>query len=113
MTRAPLISEQLTDIQGVLNSGYGWLTESRFWLLTIRDGHEDQAREWLSQIVGLVVSAKHVLNSKETASIREAVADRFQLCGARQARPRGNRQASLPDAVSQRHGKRVARKAVA
>ena len=81
MTRAPLISEQLTDIQGVLNSGYGWLTESRFWLLTIRDGHEDQAREWLSQIVGLVVSAKHVLNSKETASIREAVAIAFSFAG--------------------------------
>src|ERR1700750_226448 len=84
MSRAPLLSEQLHDIQGMLNSGFGWLTESRFWLLTIRDGKEEQARAWLSQILArdLVTRAQRVLSQKkEAAPIGEAVAIAFSFAG--------------------------------
>ncbi len=79
--RSPILSDQLCDIQGMLNSGFGWLTESRFWLLTIRDGQEHQARAWLAKLVrsGLVVSAKRVRDRKknERTPITEAVAIAF------------------------------------
>ena len=83
--RSPILSDQLSDIQGMLNSGFGWLTESRFWLLTIRDGQEHQARAWLAKLVrgGLVVSAKRVRDRKknERAPITEAVAIAFSFSG--------------------------------
>ena len=82
MRHAPVLSDQLRDIQGMLNSGYGWLTESRFWLLTIRDGREHQARKWLSQFVnlGLIASAKQV-NSPKDRTIGEATAIAFSFSG--------------------------------
>ena len=83
MSLAPILSEQLCDIQGMLNSGFGWLTDSRFWLLTIRDGHEDRARAWLAELArsGLLVTAKRVLKGKEKSSIHEAVAIAFSFSG--------------------------------
>ena len=82
MRHAPVLSDQLRDIQGMLNSGYGWLTESRFWLLTIRDGRKHQARKWLSQFVnlGLIASAKQV-NSPKDRTIGEATAIAFSFSG--------------------------------
>ena len=66
-----------------MNSGFGWLTDSRFWLLTIRDGQEDHARAWLSKLArgGLMVSAKRVRNGKKEAPINEAVAIAFSFSG--------------------------------
>ena len=83
MSPAPILSEQLCDIQGMLNSGFGWLTDSRFWLLTIRDGREDRARKWLSELArsGLMVTAKRVLEGKKNSSICEAVAIAFSFAG--------------------------------
>jgi porphyrinogen peroxidase len=83
MSPAPILSQQLSDIQGMLNSGFGWLTDSRFWLLTIRDGREDQAREWLSKLArsNLMVTAKRVLKGKKESSIDEAVAIAFSFAG--------------------------------
>jgi putative iron-dependent peroxidase len=85
MKRAPILSDQLSDIQGMLNSGFGWLTVSRFWLLTIRDGHEDQARAWLAKLArsNLMVSAERVRDRKKKgqAPIREAVAVAFSFAG--------------------------------
>jgi porphyrinogen peroxidase len=83
MKSAPIISEQLNDIQGMLNSGFGWLTVSRFWLLTIRDGREDQARAWLAKLARskLMVSTKCVLDSKKDQRVREAVAIAFSFSG--------------------------------
>jgi putative iron-dependent peroxidase len=82
---APVLSEQLGDIQGILKSGYGWLKTTRFWLLTIRDGREDQARAWLSRLhqSGLVVSAKRVAEAKvdKSKSINEALAIAFSHSG--------------------------------
>jgi porphyrinogen peroxidase len=82
MRHAPVLADQLRDIQGLLNSGYGWLTDSRFWLLTIRDQHQDQARKWLSQFVSreLIATAKHV-NSRKDRAIREATAIAFSFSG--------------------------------
>jgi porphyrinogen peroxidase len=83
MSHAPILSEQLCDIQGMLNSGFGWLTDSRFWLLTIRDGHEKQARAWLSKLArsGLMVTAERVLKGKRNSPIDEAVAIAFSFAG--------------------------------
>jgi len=85
MMHAPILSDQLSDIQGMLNSGFGWLTDSRFWLLTIRDGHEDQARAWLSKLArgNLMVSAERLKDRKKNqeAPIREAVAIAFSFSG--------------------------------
>src|SRR6266568_9241829 len=83
MSRAPIISERLGDIQGMLNSGFGWLTDSRFWLLTIRDGREDRARAWLSKLARseLMVTAKRVLEGRKDSSICEAVAIAFSFAG--------------------------------
>ena len=84
MSRSPILSEQLCDIQGVLSSGFGWLTDSRFWLLTIGEGNESQAlaRAWLADLLhsGLVVSAKRALKWRD-AQIREAVAVGFSFAG--------------------------------
>jgi porphyrinogen peroxidase len=85
MKHAPFLSDQLCDIQGMLDSGFGWLTSSRFFLLTIGDGHEDQARKWLSEIAGgkWMVSAKRVKNRKKNQMepVREAVAIAFSFSG--------------------------------
>lgn len=82
MTSAPILSEQLHDIQGVLRSGYGWLKTSRFWLLTVRDGREDEARAWLARLLrsGLIVSARRVGKAKNEP-IAEAVAIAFSYSG--------------------------------
>ena len=110
--RSPILSDQLCDIQGMLNSGFGWLTESRFWLLTIRDGQEHQARAWLAKLVrgGLVVSAKRVRDRKknERTPITEAVAIAFSYSGLAKLGFRENKQAPISDPVSQRHGKPLA-----
>lgn len=82
MKHAPFLSEQLCDIQAVLNSGFGWLTNSRFWLLTIAD--QNQARNWLSKFAGgLVLSAKDVKDRKKNQkqSIPEAIAVAFSFSG--------------------------------
>ena len=85
MKHAPRLSEQSHDVQGMLKSGFGWLKSSRFWLLTIRDGYEDQARAWLSRLVAskLVVSAKCVAKGKTESepSVREAVSVAFSFAG--------------------------------
>jgi len=82
MSLAPNISEQLHDIQGMMNSGYGWLKSSRFWLLTVADEHEDAARAWLADLAEsrLMVSARDVLGSNGK-SIDEAVAIAFSFAG--------------------------------
>ncbi|MBN8987281.1 MAG: Dyp-type peroxidase [Rhizobiales bacterium] len=81
---APVLSEQLGDIQGMLKSGYGWLKTSRFWLLTVRDGREDQARAWLKELLkpelDLIVSAERVGEAK-TKRIDEALAIAFSHAG--------------------------------
>ena len=85
---APVLSEQLGDIQGMLKSGYGWLKTSRFWLLTIRDGREDQARAWIKELLNadLIVTAKRVEQAKKKATdddlaISEALAIAFSHAG--------------------------------
>ena len=82
MKHAPVLADQTNDIQGMLRSGYGWLKASRFWLLTIRDGREDQARTWLTTLLktGLVVSAKRVEKAKKE-SMEAAVAVAFSFSG--------------------------------
>lgn len=82
MSRAPILSQQLCDIQGMLNSGFGWLTASRFWLLTIADGKEDRAQVWLSDLAGskLMVSARDILDRKKKP-IDEALAIAFSFAG--------------------------------
>lgn len=85
MKHAPRLSEQSHDIQGMLKSGFGWLKASRFWLLTIRDGSEDEAGAWLARLVDskLVVSAKCIAKAKTEpgTSIDEAVAVAFSFAG--------------------------------
>src|SRR4051794_2597884 len=84
MSHAPILSSHLDDIQGMLTSGFGLLTASRFLLLTIADGREDQARAWLSQLAqsGRVVSAGSFVElKKKDALIGEAVAIAFSFCG--------------------------------
>ena len=80
--KVPHLSEQLDDIQGMIGTGYGWLYRSRFWLLTIRDGREDDARKWLSRLAqsGLVVSVADVRKSREQP-IEKAVAIAFSYSG--------------------------------
>lgn len=80
MKRAPTLSKQLDDIQGVLSSGFGWLTSSRFWLLTIED--EAAARAWLAGLLGsgLVISSRQALEGKNSG-IGEAVAVAFSFAG--------------------------------
>ena len=80
--KVPHLSEEFDDIQGMIGTGYGWLHSSRFWLLTIRDGREDDARKWLSGLAGsgLVVSAAAVRKSR-THGIEKAVAIAFSYSG--------------------------------
>jgi putative iron-dependent peroxidase len=80
--KVPHLSEQLDDIQGMIGTGFGWLYSSRFWLLTIRDGRENDARKWLSKFVqrGLVVSAAAVRESRKNR-IEKAVAIAFSYSG--------------------------------
>jgi putative iron-dependent peroxidase len=80
--KVPHLSKQLDDIQGMLGTGFGWLYSSRFWLLTIRDGRENDARKWLSRFVrsGLVVSVADVRKSR-THPIEKAVAIAFSYSG--------------------------------
>ena len=80
----PHLSEQLGDIQGMIGTGYGWLYNSRFWLLTIRDGRENDARKWLSDFVkrGFVVSAAAIRKSREKDNrIDQAVTIAFSYSG--------------------------------
>ncbi len=90
MNRAPTLSEQLDDVHGMLKSGFGWLTTSCFWLLTIRDGREERAREWLSILAksDLVVSTRRVLQGSKRRidqgrkkRVDEAVAIAFSFAG--------------------------------
>lgn len=85
MSHAPILSDHLDDIQALLTVGFGTLTTSRFWLLTIRDGHEDQARAWLSKLAqgNLIVRAGYFDDRKksERAHIDEAVAIAFSFAG--------------------------------
>lgn len=80
--KASHLSEQLEDIQGMLGSGYGWLKTSRFWLLTIKAGRENDARAWLAELVEkkLVVSAADVRKSRKHP-IEDAVAIAFSYLG--------------------------------
>ncbi|HEY2246643.1 MAG TPA: peroxidase [Bradyrhizobium sp.] len=80
MSRAPKLSDELRDLQGMINSGFGWLRTSRFWLLTIADGHEDEARAWLADLVEsrFMVTAGDVLAKKKPD---EAVAVAFSYAG--------------------------------
>jgi porphyrinogen peroxidase len=48
MKYAPQINEQRNDIQAILGSGFGWLTSSRFYLLTIKD--DERAKLWFAQL---------------------------------------------------------------
>jgi putative iron-dependent peroxidase len=66
----------------MLGTGYGWLYSSRFWLLTIRDGRENDARKWLAGFVrdGLVVSVADVRKSR-THPVEKAVAIAFSYSG--------------------------------
>jgi len=85
MKQAPFLSEHLDDIQALLTVGFGTLTTSRFWLLTIRDGREEQARAWLSALArsSLLVRAEHFDDRKNSdrAHIDEAVAVAFSFAG--------------------------------
>jgi porphyrinogen peroxidase len=80
--RVPHLSKQFDDIQGMLGTGFGWLHSSRFWLLTIRDGRENDARKWLAGFVrdGLVVSAARVQKSR-THPVEKAAAIAFSYSG--------------------------------
>jgi putative iron-dependent peroxidase len=80
--KVPHLSEQLGDIQGMIGTGYGWLYSSRFWLLTIKDGREDDARKWLSGLVhsGLVGSVADVRESRDKP-IEAALAIAFSYSG--------------------------------
>ncbi|UPJ55793.1 Dyp-type peroxidase [Bradyrhizobium sp. 192] len=80
--KASHLSEQLKDIQGMLGSGYGWLKTSRFWLLTIKAGRENDARAWLANLVDkkLVVSAADVRKSRKHP-VDDAVAIAFSYLG--------------------------------
>jgi putative iron-dependent peroxidase len=83
MKSAAVLSKQLKDIQGILRSGYGWLHSSTFWLLTIKDGRENEARAWLATLAhdeGLLVSAARVGQSR-TEHIDGAIAVAFSYLG--------------------------------
>lgn len=68
---APRLSEQSHDIQGMLKSGFGSLTTSRFRLLTIRNAK--LARAWLAALLdtGLIVSAEQVGRPKQAKKEKE------------------------------------------
>jgi putative iron-dependent peroxidase len=80
--KVPHLSKQFDDIQGMLGTGFGWLHSSRFWLLTIRDGRENDARKWLAGFVrdGLVVSVADVRKSR-THPVEKAAAIAFSYSG--------------------------------
>lgn len=80
--KASYLSEQFADIQGMLGSGYGWLKTSRFWLLTIKAGRENDARAWLADLVDkkLVVSVADVRESRKHC-FDDAVAIAFSYLG--------------------------------
>ncbi|WP_235885084.1 Dyp-type peroxidase [Bradyrhizobium frederickii] len=71
MRYAPRLSEQSHDIQGMLKSGFGSLTTSRFRLLTILD--ERLAKAWLARLLdtGLVASAEQVGKPKQEKQQKE------------------------------------------
>jgi len=84
MKYASTISDQKHDIQGMLKSGYGWLTTSRFWLLSIGDGCESEARACLAKLLqdGLIVTAGRIAEAKKRKDrIDEAVAISFSFSG--------------------------------
>ena len=76
------LAQHFDDIQGMLRSGYGWLQDSRFWLLTIRDGQENAARAWLAEFVqsGVIANAKDVEKSKKNP-LERAAAIAFSFSG--------------------------------
>ena len=86
---APSLHEQACDVQAVLGTGFGWLTRSRFWLLTVRD--TAAARRWLQglQDSGLLRSVDEVnqrrAKSEGQADERpnEAAAVAFSFAGLR------------------------------
>jgi putative iron-dependent peroxidase len=80
--KVPHLSKQFDDIQGMLGTGFGWLHSSRFWLLTIRDGRDNDARKWLAGFVrdGLVVSVADVRKSR-THPVEKAAALAFSYSG--------------------------------
>lgn len=82
MKHAPALSDYGADIQGMLRSGFGWLTTSCFTLLTIRDGREEPAKAWLTKLVetGLVVSAEQVGKAR-TKPLDAVVAIGFTYAG--------------------------------
>jgi porphyrinogen peroxidase len=84
MKHAPRLSEQSHDIQGMLKSGFGSLTTSRFRLLTILD--EKLAKAWLAELLdtGLVASAEQVgkpKQEKQQKELLDAVAIGFTYSG--------------------------------
>ncbi|MGT2500833.1 hypothetical protein ACVOMS_08480 [Bradyrhizobium guangxiense] len=76
------LAHHFDDIQGMLRSGYGWLQDSRFWLLKIRDRQETAARAWLARFVesGVIANAKDVGKSR-THPIAKAAAIAFSFSG--------------------------------
>lgn len=73
MKHAPQLPTQSRDIQALLGSGFGWLTGSRFWLLTIED--VSLAQQWLGTLIesGLVKSVGELGAFRET--IKEQVSE--------------------------------------
>jgi len=72
-----------SDIQGMLNSGYGWLTDSRFWLLTIRVRASGSCPEMALPVREPRLDyqlPKHV-NSRKDRAVREAMAVAFSFSG--------------------------------
>lgn len=80
--QAAHLAHHFDDIQGMLRSGYSWLQDSRFWLLTIRDGQEKAARAWLEEKSALVVSCARVAESRNPDKrIRSAISIAFSFSG--------------------------------
>ncbi len=86
MKHAPQLSDQLGDIQAVLRAGFGSLTRSRFWLLTI--ARPAQAAAWIDQLraSGLLISAEALgaVGGKPKVQIDEAAAIAFSFAGLRE-----------------------------
>ena len=82
MKYAPRLSEQTGDIQAMLGSGFGKLTGSRFWLLTVQD--PVAARAWLDGLAGgpLVKSIEAFRQEQKTpAGVSQVVAVAFSYAG--------------------------------
>lgn len=83
MTRQADQAVDRHDIQALVGTGFGWLTESRFWLLTVRD--PVSARRWLEQLLssGLVHSVDQMATARRSAAgkVNESVAVGFTYQG--------------------------------